>query len=167
MSLIYVPGFLHLLWNRRLLASWNLFHLFYSCHSIFPLSPSLLPYWALTSGLIIFLPHLVLALLLLRLRIIFPILIHSFFKLFFFFGFLGLRHMEVPRLGVESELHLPSYATATATRDLSRVCDLHHSSSNARSLTHWVRPGIEPATSRILVRFISAVPQWEFLLTVF
>ena len=40
---------------------------------------------------------------------------------FFFFGFLGLHpwHMEVPRLGVESELHLPAYATATATPDLS------------------------------------------------
>ena len=25
------------------------------------------------------------------------------------------RHMEVPRLGVESELQLPAYATATAT----------------------------------------------------
>ena len=36
--------------------------------------------------------------------------------------------MEVPRLGVESELQLPAYATATATRDLSRICDLHHSS---------------------------------------
>ena len=36
--------------------------------------------------------------------------------------------MEVPRLGVESELQLLVYATATATQDLSRVCDLHHSS---------------------------------------
>ena len=34
---------------------------------------------------------------------------------------------------------------------------------NARFLTHWVRPGIEPTTSRFLVRFISAVPQWELL----
>ena len=36
--------------------------------------------------------------------------------------------MEVPRLGVKSELQLPAYATATATRDQSPVCDLHHSS---------------------------------------
>ena len=34
--------------------------------------------------------------------------------------------MEVPRLGVESELQLPAYATATP--DLSHVCDLHYSS---------------------------------------
>ena len=36
--------------------------------------------------------------------------------------------MEVPRPGVESELQLPAYATATMTQDLSHVCDLHHSS---------------------------------------
>ena len=33
-----------------------------------------------------------------------------------------------PRLGVESELLLPAYTTATATWDPSPVCDLHHSS---------------------------------------
>ena len=39
----------------------------------------------------------------------------------FCFCFLGphLWHMEVPRLGVESELQLPAYATATATGDPS------------------------------------------------
>ena len=36
--------------------------------------------------------------------------------------------MEVPRLGIKSELQLLVYATATATPDQSRVCDLHHSS---------------------------------------
>ena len=47
----------------------------------------------------------------------------------FCFFFLGLhpRHMEVPRLGVESEIQLPAYTTARATRFLSHVCDLHHS----------------------------------------
>ena len=49
---------------------------------------------------------------------------------FFFLVFLGphLRRMEVPRLGVELELQLPAYSTTTATRDLSHVFDLHHSS---------------------------------------
>ena len=32
---------------------------------------------------------------------------------------------------------------------------------NTRSLTHWARPGIKPATSWFLVGFISAAPQWE------
>ena len=31
--------------------------------------------------------------------------------------------MEVPRPVVESELHLPAYATATAMPDLSHICD--------------------------------------------
>ena len=49
---------------------------------------------------------------------------------FLLFLFLGphLRHMEVPRLGVESELQLPAYITATAMWDLSHVCNLHYSS---------------------------------------
>ena len=38
--------------------------------------------------------------------------------------------MEVPRLGVKCELQLLAYATATAMAmwDLSRICELHHSS---------------------------------------
>ena len=47
--------------------------------------------------------------------------------LFIFLG-LCLQHMEVTRLGVEFELQLPAYTTATATPDLSQVCDLHCSS---------------------------------------
>ena len=45
----------------------------------------------------------------------------------FFFLILHLQHMEVPRLGVESELKLPAYATATATatQEPSHICDLH------------------------------------------
>ena len=35
--------------------------------------------------------------------------------------------MEIPRLGAESELQLPTCATATATLDPSHICDLHHS----------------------------------------
>ena len=67
--------------------------------------------------------------------------------------------MEAPRLQVESEL--PAYATATATPDLSCICNLHHSSRNARSLTHWVRPGIDPPSSWIVVEFVTAEPQQE------
>ena len=55
------------------------------------------------------------------------------------------RHMEVPRLGVKTELQLPAYTTATAMPDPSCTCDLHHSSwqrqiinplSEARDKTH-------------------------------
>ena len=50
--------------------------------------------------------------------------------LFIYLVFLGPhpRPMEVPRLGVQSELQLPAYITARATRDPSPICNLHHSS---------------------------------------
>ena len=41
-------------------------------------------------------------------------------------------HMEVPRLGVQSELQQPAYTTATATWDLSCLFNLHHSSWQCR-----------------------------------
>ena len=44
--------------------------------------------------------------------------IHNFVFFFLFFSGLRLQHMEVPRLGTESELQL------LATPDLSHICDL-------------------------------------------
>ena len=60
----------------------------------------------------------------------FPVSLFVFlfsFSSFLAFVLLGphLRHMEVPRLGVQSELLPPAYARATATPDPSHVCDLH------------------------------------------
>ena len=50
--------------------------------------------------------------------------------------FLGpqLKPMEVPRLGVKSDLQLLAQATATAMTDLSCICDLHHSSQQCQIL---------------------------------
>ena len=80
---------------------------------------------------------------------------------FFFFFFLGLClwHMEVPRLGVKSEL------AATG---------LHHSRSNAgskpglqptpqlmantESPIHWAKPGVKPTSPWILVGFVFLAP---------
>ena len=58
------------------------------------------------------------------------------FLCLFFVCFWGphLWHMEVPRLRVNSELQPPAYATATATQDLSRICNSHHSSWQCRIL---------------------------------
>ena len=47
-----------------------------------------------------------------------------------------LRHMEISRLGVESELQLPAYATAIATPDLSCICSL--------CSTFWQRQFLNP-----------------------
>ena len=49
-------------------------------------------------------------------------------KFFFVFPGLHLRHMEVPRLEVKSELQLLAYSTATATWYPRCIFDLHHSS---------------------------------------
>ena len=65
-----------------------------------------------------------------------------FFKIYFFGGgVLGpnLWHMEVPRLGVKSELKLLRDLSciciwATAMRDLSCICDPHHSSQQCQTL---------------------------------
>ena len=46
---------------------------------------------------------------------------------FFFFSLFGLhlQHMEVPVLGVESELQLLAYTITTAMLDESHICHLH------------------------------------------
>ena len=46
------------------------------------------------------------------------LLFNVLFFLFFFFLGPHLKHMEVPRLEVKLELQLPTYTTATTTRDL-------------------------------------------------
>ena len=52
-------------------------------------------------------------------------MVHDFYFILFF-GFLGLcpQHVEVPRLGVESELQLLACTTATATQDPNHIGDL-------------------------------------------
>ena len=52
-------------------------------------------------------------------------------------------HMEVPRLGVESELQLPAYTVATAMPDPSNICDLHHSSQQC-----WILNPLREAKDR-------------------
>ena len=73
------------------------------------------------------------------------------------------RHMEVPRLGIESELQLQAYTTATVTCDLIRICNLHHSSWQRRILHPLSGPGIKLVSLWMLVRFVSTEPRWECL----
>ena len=69
-------------------------------------------------------------------------------NIFFFSWGLHLQHMEVPGLGVELETQLLAYTTATSPA-YTAAC------SNAESLTQWMRPGMEPTSSWILVRFLT------------
>ena len=77
----------------------------------------------------------------------------------YFFFFLGPHswHMEVPMLGVESELQ--PYTTATAVPDLSLIPSVSATyvtaCSKAGSLTQWARPGIKLTSSWILVRLLT------------
>ena len=70
---------------------------------------------------------------------------HTHIYIYIYILWPDLWHMQVPGLGVESELELQllAYTTATATPDLSHICDLRHSSRQCGSLTHWARLGIE------------------------
>ena len=43
--------------------------------------------------------------------------------------------MKFPRLGVESDLQLLAYTTATAMQDLSYICNLHYSSQQHQILS--------------------------------
>ena len=62
-------------------------------------------------------------------------MLHFSLVILFFFFFLGLhpQYMEVLSVGVQLELQLLVYTTATTMQDLSRVCDLHH-----RSQQCWI-----------------------------
>ena len=66
-----------------------------------------------------------------------------FWVLVFSFYSCTRGHMEVPSLGVESELQPPVYTTATATPDLSRICDLHCSLRQ-----HWILNLLREARDR-------------------
>ena len=66
-------------------------------------------------------------------------------------------HMEVPRLEVDLELQLPAYTTATATSDLSRICNLYYSSQQ-----RWILNPLSKARDQTLNL---TVPRWiNFLL---
>ena len=67
--------------------------------------------------------------------------------------------MEVSRLEVKLEPQLPAYTTAPATQDPSLICDLHHSSQQRRILNPTEQgQGLKPASSWILVGFVTAEP---------
>ena len=87
------------------------------------------------------------------------------FPSFYCFLLLGphLLPMEVPRLGVTSDLQLQAYARARAMWDPSRVWDLQRSSRQPRILILLKEAGIEHASSWILGGLMSAEPQWELL----
>ena len=62
--------------------------------------------------------------------------------------------MEVPRLGVELELQLQVYTTATAISDPSHVFDLYHSSRQ-----RWIlNPPSEARDRTCILRMLDSFP---------
>ena len=75
-------------------------------------------------------------------------------KVFFRAAPTAYEHMEVPSLGVEWELQLPAYTTATARHDRSHVCDIHY--TTAHSLLSDARNGTYIFTDTSQTRFCCA-----------
>jgi len=59
--------------------------------------------------------------------------------------------MEVPRLGVESELQLLAYTITTAMQDPSPVCNLYHS-----SWWHWILNPLSKARDRTHILMVTS-----------
>ena len=94
--------------------------------------------------------------------------VSSFFLSAFFFSAVPL-HMDIPRLGIESELQLPPYASTTATPDPCYICNLHHSAQQCQILNPlsrarvWIH--ILMHTSRVHDHWATRELQGSFLFT--
>ena len=102
-----------------------------------------------------------------RPKLVLSLMLHNFFfEVYFIFNFvfLGLHawHMEVPRLGVKSELYLLAYTTAIATWDPSLFCDIHHSSQQHQILNPLSGARNWTQVLWILVGFIN---HWAMMVT--
>ena len=89
------------------------------------------------------------------------IYIYIFFFFFFFFFGPYMRHIDVP--GKVSNWSCSCHPTPQPQqcRIWAASATYITAHSNIRSLTHWPKPRSEPASSRILVGFVTAEPQWE------
>ena len=67
--------------------------------------------------------------------------------------------MEAPRIGDESELL--AHTTATATQDLSCVCDLHHGLPQCRILNPLSKARDQTLVLMDASWVVTAEPQWE------
>ena len=98
--------------------------------------------------------------------LVWPFYLFYYFILFCFillFCFLGphLWHMEVSRLGSKRSYSCQPTPQPQQCGSWAMSMSYITAHGNARSPTYWARPGIKPASSWILVVFISTAPQWE------
>ena len=88
--------------------------------------------------------------------VIFLIVLDLFFLVFFY---------SFP-LGVNLDLFLLTYTTATVTPDQRHICKLHHRSLHCWILNPLSKATIKPVSSWLLIRFVSTESQWEILFVV-
>ena len=69
--------------------------------------------------------------------------------------------MELPRLTVKLKLQLLAYPTATAMLIQAVPATYTAAQGSTGSLNHQAGSGIKPASSRILVRFVTSESQQE------
>ena len=86
-----------------------------------------------------------------------------FFFFLFFFLWLPPQHMEVP----QARGGIRAAATGLHHSNSSHICDLQHSSRKHRVFNPLSEAGIEPASSQMLARSISAEPRQELQQCVF
>ena len=73
--------------------------------------------------------------------------------------------MEASRLGVKCELQLQAHHShSNAVGSEPGLWPTPQPMATPDPLTHWTRPGIEPTSTWILVRFITTEPRWKLLL---
>ena len=81
---------------------------------------------------------------------------HTNIDFFFFFLWLHLWLMEVPGLGVEMELQLRSTQCHHDIRSEPHLWPMPQLRQHQmRSLTHWVRSGMEPTSAQTLVQVLN------------
>ena len=86
---------------------------------------------------------------------------YQLFNFSFFFFFLLLRAVSIAYGGSQARGQIGATAAGPQHRIPAMSATYTTAHGNARSLTYWMRPGIEPATSRFLFGFVSAAPRWE------
>ena len=89
---------------------------------------------------------------------------HAAHVYLFFIYFLFFRATPVAHGGSQVRGHIRAVAPSPYHSHIWATSVTYTTAhGNKRSLTHWARPGIEPASSWTLVRFVSTAPWRELL----
>ena len=83
---------------------------------------------------------------------------------FFFFGLFRSVPMAYGNSQARGQIRAAGCQPAQPHQIWAASVTYTRAHSNIRSLSQWARPGIKPASSWVLVGFITTEPQWELLM---